>query len=198
MKTKLTLKPKRPKLRIKPRTKAAKIALLKRSAAAKSRHHRKRVRKLAHQHLAAVGLLLGLTIAGTGSVVFAMADNLIPPPASNPNVGVYERAAAAHRAAEALQAVTIPPPDQTGSASWYALGLASPDSLTCASTRFPRGTYLQVTDLRNSHQVVCLVNDYGPASSTGRVLDLSRGSYNQLEGLGSGTMPVEIRVVAHP
>jgi rare lipoprotein A (peptidoglycan hydrolase) len=191
MKTKLSLQPKR-------RTKAVKIALLKRSAAAKSHHHRKRVRKLAHQHLMAFGLLFGLTMAGTGSVVFAMADNLIPPPTSNPDVGVYERAAAARRAVEAQQAVTIPPPDQTGSASWYALGLASPDSLTCASTRFPRGTYLQVTDLRNGHQMVCLVNDYGPASWTGRVIDLSRGSYSQLEGLGSGTMPVEIRVVTHP
>jgi rare lipoprotein A len=57
---------------------------------------------------------------------------------------------------------------------------------------------LQVTDLRNGRKVVVLVNDYGPTAATGRVIDLSRGSYSQLEGLGSGTMPVEIRVVAHP
>jgi rare lipoprotein A (peptidoglycan hydrolase) len=142
------------------------------------------------------GLLIAMTI-GTGGIVFAMADNLIPPPTPNPNVAVYEQAAAARRAAEAQQSVVVPPPDQTGSASWYAIGLADPDSLTCASTRFPRGTYLQVTDLRTNRQMVCLVNDYGPAAWTGRVIDLSRGSYSQLESLGSGTMPVEIRVVAH-
>ena len=86
-------------------------------------------------------------------------------------------------------------PDQVGQASWYALGLAAPDALTCASTTFPRGTYLQVKDLRNGRTVTCLVNDYGPEAWTHRVIDLSRGSFSVLEGLGSGTIPVEIRVI---
>jgi rare lipoprotein A (peptidoglycan hydrolase) len=46
--------------------------------------------------------------------------------------------------------------------------------------------------------VVCLVNDYGPTPGTKRVIDLSRGAYSQLEGLGSGTMPVEVRRVDNP
>lgn len=98
--------------------------------------------------------------------------------------------------------VNVPPPqpraDQVGTASWYALGLPSPDSLTCASTRFGRGTYLQVTNKRNGRTVTCLVNDYGPAAWTGRVIDLSRGSFRVIEDLSRGTTPVEVRVVPPP
>jgi rare lipoprotein A (peptidoglycan hydrolase) len=46
--------------------------------------------------------------------------------------------------------------------------------------------------------VVCRVNDYGPEAWTGRVIDLSRGSFRQIEGLGRGVTPVEIRVVGAP
>lgn len=127
-------------------------------------------------------------------MVTAMAASLIPPPGRDVNMEAYFRAARA----KAKATPSIKPADQIGKASWYALGLRSPDALTCASTTYPRGTYLQVTDLRNQAQVVCLVNDYGPAKFTGRVIDLSRGSYRALEGLGSGVMPVEIRVVDHP
>jgi rare lipoprotein A len=76
--------------------------------------------------------------------------------------------------------------------------LPAPDALTCASRTFPRGTYLQVTDLYNNHTMVCLVNDYGPEAWTGRILDLSRGSFNQVDSLGRGTIPIEIRVATGP
>lgn len=89
-------------------------------------------------------------------------------------------------------------PDQTGRGSWYALGLPAPDAITCASRTFPRGTYLQVKDLHSGRSVVCLVNDYGPEAWTGRVIDLSRGSFRQVDNLGVGTIPVEIRVVDAP
>ena len=184
MKTKIVTKPKL-------RGKAAKIARLTRSAAAKARHHRHRTRKLAHKHLM-VTAIMAIVFLGTGTVALAIAGNLIPPPSTPIDAAAYERVAAANRPPE------VPPPDQTGIASWYALGLRSPDALTCASTRFARGTYLRVTDLRNGRQVTCLVNDYGPTAATRRVIDLSRGSYSQLEGLGSGTMPVEIRVATGP
>jgi len=91
-----------------------------------------------------------------------------------------------------------PPVNQSGIASWYAIGLPNPDALTCASTKFGRGTYLQVTNLRNGKTVTCLVDDYGPASWTGRAIDLSRGSFRVIENLGSGTTPVQIRVVPPP
>lgn len=86
-------------------------------------------------------------------------------------------------------------PDQVGRGSWYALGLRSPDALSCASRTFPRGSHLEVTNVQNSHKVVCLVNDYGPASWTGRVIDLSRGTFSAVANLGQGTIPVEIRLV---
>ncbi|HSX02470.1 MAG TPA: septal ring lytic transglycosylase RlpA family protein [Candidatus Saccharimonadia bacterium] len=85
---------------------------------------------------------------------------------------------------------------QSGRGSWYALGLPAPDSLTCASRTFPRGTYLRVKDLYNGHSVVCLVNDYGPEIWTGRVIDLSRGSFREVDDLGRGTIPVEISVAS--
>jgi rare lipoprotein A (peptidoglycan hydrolase) len=173
------------------RGKAAKIVALRRSAAAKRHHHRRRTQRLAHQHFLVLSLSV-LLVAATGSFVYALADNLIPPPGGNIDLDAYMRAAEANRPP------TVKPPDQTGRASWYALGLRSPDALTCASTTFPRGTYLEVTDLRNGNKVVCLVNDYGPAKWTNRAIDLSRGSYRQLEGLGSGTLPAEIRVVPGP
>jgi hypothetical protein len=90
------------------------------------------------------------------------------------------------------------PPAQSGRGSWYALGLPQPDAFTCASRTFPRGTYLLVKNLRNSRTVVCRVNDYGPAAWTGRVVDLSRGSFNQVDSLGTGTIPVELRVASGP
>lgn len=187
------MKTKTPKSTPKLRSKAAKITALRRSAGAKLRHHRRRHKKLAYLHFLIVASLLGI-VAGAGGVMAAMATNLIPPPRPDINMSVYERAIAEQQ----KQASAPKPPDQVGVASWYALGLHSPDALTCASTRFPRGTYLQVTDLRNNRQVTCLVNDYGPTPGTHRVIDLSRGSYSQLEGLGSGTLPAEIRVVSGP
>lgn len=89
-------------------------------------------------------------------------------------------------------------PAQSGRGSWYALGLPAPDALTCASRTFPRGTHLHVTNLRNNRTVICRVNDYGPEAWTGRVIDLSRGSFREIENLGAGTVPVNIRVVGAP
>jgi rare lipoprotein A (peptidoglycan hydrolase) len=85
-------------------------------------------------------------------------------------------------------------PDQVGRGSWYAYGLPAPDAVTCASRTFPRGSYLQVTDLYNGNKVVCHVNDYGPEVWTGRVIDLSRGAFIVVDNLGRGTIPVEIRL----
>lgn len=172
---------------VKPRGKHAKIAALKRSAASKARWHRLRERRQAHHHFGIIMLGMAVVLCAS-SVVVATAGNLIPPSGQPIDADVYIRAAQANKAAG------IRPPDQVGKASWYALGLRAPDALTCASTKFPRGTYLEVTDLRNGKKVTCLVNDYGPEASTNRVIDLSRGSYSQLEGLGSGTLPAEIRV----
>ena len=86
-------------------------------------------------------------------------------------------------------------PDQVGRGSWYAYGLPQPDAITCASRTFPRGSYLQVTDMYNGNKVICHVNDYGPEVWTGRVIDLSRGAFEVVDSLGRGTIPVQIRLV---
>jgi hypothetical protein len=85
-----------------------------------------------------------------------------------------------------------------GRASWYALGLPQPDTITCASRVYPRGSYVEVTNLRNNKIVVCRVNDYGPEAWTGRIIDLSRGSFSQVDNLGTGTIPVRLRPVSSP
>ncbi len=90
------------------------------------------------------------------------------------------------------------PVSQVGRASWYALGLAAPDAITCASRTFSRGSYLEVTNDYNGKTVTCRVNDYGPEAWTGRAIDLSRGSFTQVESLSRGTIPVHIRLVSAP
>ncbi len=94
--------------------------------------------------------------------------------------------------------VPLPVTGNVGRGSWYALGLPQPDSLTCASRTYPRGSYLEVTNLRNGRIVICRVNDYGPEAWTNRIIDLSRGSFTQVDSLGTGTIPVRLRQVSGP
>jgi rare lipoprotein A (peptidoglycan hydrolase) len=184
----------------KPRGKHAKIAYLKRSAAGKAVHHRRLVKRHAKVHALAIAIVTFFVVSA-GVVLASQADNLVAPPGNDAQVNAYIRAAQAATQAKRAQqtaAQAAQNPNQIGAASWYAIGLPNPDALTCASTTFPRGTHLRVHDLRNGREVICLVNDYGPTPGTKRVIDLSRGSYSALEGLGSGTMPVEIWAVASP
>ncbi|HUD11401.1 MAG TPA: septal ring lytic transglycosylase RlpA family protein [Candidatus Saccharimonadia bacterium] len=155
---------------------------------------KKLVKRKASKHILRT-FLIGLTTISMGSLAYAITLN-------KPTVSVNVRSSGPGGIEISAPIIAPTPtpappggaPAQTGRSSWYALGLAQPDALTCASRTFPRGTYLQVKDLNNDRTMVCLVNDYGPAIWTGRVIDLSRGSFEQLESLGVGTIPVEIRV----
>ncbi len=137
-------------------------------------------------------LIFGATIC-TGALAYAAA-------VVHPTVNVAVSTAGPNgRVINAPEPIKLPgAPDQVGRGSWYALGLPEPDSLTCASRTFPRGSYLDVTDLYNGNHVTCRVNDYGPEIWTNRVIDLSRGSFRSVDNLGRGTIPVEIRVVSSP
>jgi len=157
---------------------------------------KKKLVKKKHSKLILRNFLVGLATISMGSLAYAIALN-------KPTVGVAVHSSGA--AGMELQASPAPTPRsasggvaQAGRASWYAFGLPAPDALTCASRTFPRGTFLQVKDLNNGRTMVCLVNDYGPAAWTGRVIDLSRGSFTQVDNLGRGTIPVEIRVASGP
>ena len=158
---------------------------------------KKKLVKKKHSKFILRNFLVGLATISMGSLAYAIALN-------KPTVTVPVHSSGA--AGIEIQAPAAPPtphaapggPAQSGRASWYAFGLPAPDALTCASRTFPRGTYLLVKDLYNDRTMVCRVNDYGPEAWTGRILDLSRGSFSQVDNLGRGTIPIEIRVASGP
>ena len=84
---------------------------------------------------------------------------------------------------------------QIGKASWYDYQLKgypnySKTHLTCASRKYPRGTILNV---RYKGKVIAVrVNDYGPESWTGRIIDLSSYAFSQLASLKIGVIVVEV------
>jgi rare lipoprotein A len=91
---------------------------------------------------------------------------------------------------------------ERGIASWYQTGTKTasgerfrPDGLTCARRRGRFGSMLRVTDLRSGRSIVCRLNDRGPASWTGREIDLSRGAARSLGILSAGTANVKIEVL---
>ena len=93
---------------------------------------------------------------------------------------------------------------QSGLASYYGGGeklnrhtsngeVFRPHGLTCAHRSLPIGTRLLVR--YKGRQVVCRINDRGPASWTGRSLDLSFGSARLLGTVGQGVANVEFTVL---
>jgi rare lipoprotein A len=71
------------------------------------------------------------------------------------------------------------------------------DDLSAASTLFPLGTKLTVTNLTNGSSVEVLVNDHGPYVD-GRDLDLSHRAALVLGIVKSGTAPVRMEVLSTP
>lgn len=94
--------------------------------------------------------------------------------------------------------------DRLGYASWYGPESGHqtangerfrPDGISAAHTTLPLPSYVEVTDLDTGQRIVVRVNDRGPFSGHGRLIDLSRGA-GQLLGLrGKGVSPVRVRVV---
>ncbi len=183
-KTKKSLKKHLKKLRA-PARHAARV---KRSATKLA--NKKVVKKKTGQRLLRAFFILVASVL-TGSLAFTITT-------TKPTVEIQVRTNVAKAVEQIKPAPFVNSPEQVGIASWYALGLPAPDALTCASTHFPRGTYLLVTSLRNSRSVICLVNDYGPTAGTKRVIDLSRGSFRVIEDLSRGTVPVEVRKINPP
>lgn len=95
----------------------------------------------------------------------------------------------------------------TGVASWYGPGfhghrtssgaVYDQEELTAASTLFPLGTHLLVTNLANGHAVEVSVNDHGPYVK-GRQIDLSHKAARVLGMIGPGTARVRMDVLATP
>jgi rare lipoprotein A len=95
-------------------------------------------------------------------------------------------------------------PYQVGTASWYGKQFHGKTTasgepfdmfdLTCAHPTLPLGSYVRVTNLRNSRQVVVRVNDRGPVVP-GRIIDLSYEAARLLEMKAYGIQRVRIDLV---
>ena len=95
----------------------------------------------------------------------------------------------------------------TGVASWYGPGfdgrrtssgsIYNQGDLSAASTLFPLGTKLAVTNLTNASSVEVLVNDHGPYVD-GRDLDLSHRAALVLGIVKPGTARVRMDVLSTP
>ncbi len=94
-----------------------------------------------------------------------------------------------------------------GIASWYGPGfdghrtssgvVYDQEGMTAASTLFPLGTRLRVTNLENRRSVEVAVNDHGPYVK-GRAIDLSHQAANRLGMIGPGTAPVRMDILYTP
>lgn len=94
---------------------------------------------------------------------------------------------------------------QTGKASFYgekhhgrktASGeVFNMHGLTAASNTLPIGTYVKVTNVKNSKSVVVKINDRGGFSKYGRLLDMSKGAFSQIASVKQGVITVLIEIV---
>jgi len=117
-------------------------------------------------------------------------------------------ACAAHPPVPApLPAPPIPASSLVGVASWYGPGfnghrtssgeVYNQEDLTAASTLFPLGTRIMVTNLGNGRAVEVAINDHGPYAK-GRMIDLSYRAARVLGMVGPGTARVRMDVLSTP
>ena len=96
---------------------------------------------------------------------------------------------------------------QYGVASWYGPGfnghatssgeIYNQDDLTAASTLYPLGSQVMVTNLGNGRSVEVRINDHGPFVK-GRKIDLSKKAAVVLGMMGPGTANVRLDLLGVP
>ncbi|MGT2513877.1 septal ring lytic transglycosylase RlpA family protein [Sphingomonas panni] len=95
--------------------------------------------------------------------------------------------------------------DMLGLASWYGSESGRrtangerfrPTGVSAAHTTLPLPSYVEVTALDTGRRILVRVNDRGPFTGRGRILDLSRGAAEALGVRGAGVVPVRVRVVS--
>ena len=70
-------------------------------------------------------------------------------------------------------------------------------AMVTAARHEPVGSVLRVTNPQNGRSVTVTVNDRGPFSPPGRILDLSTGAFSSIYGgLGRGHGPVSYEVIS--
>lgn len=84
-------------------------------------------------------------------------------------------------------------PEFKGNASWYVHPKYR-GQLIAASTQYPNGTKLKVTNLSNNKEVVVVVRDYGPDPNIhpDRVVDLSKEAFAAIASLSQGVVKVKV------
>ena len=94
--------------------------------------------------------------------------------------------------------------DRLGYASWYGPESGTqtangerfrPDGISGAHTTLPLPSYVEVTSLETGRVIVLRINDRGPFSGRGRIIDLSRGAGRLLGIAAHGSAPVRVHVV---
>jgi rare lipoprotein A len=137
----------------------------------------------------------GAVALGVASLVFAGCATTRPLSPSAPPV------------VASIPAVPAPKYSQFGVASWYGPGfnghatssgeIYNQDDLTAASTLYPLGSHVMVTNLDNGRSVEVRINDHGPYMK-GRKIDLSRKAATVLGVTGPGTARVRLDLVTVP
>jgi rare lipoprotein A len=93
------------------------------------------------------------------------------------------------------------PEVQRGKASWYGRrhhggATASGErfnmhAMTAAHRKFPFGTRVRVTNLKNGRSVIVRINDRGPFGK-GRVIDVSEAAAKELQMIDAGVVPCTV------
>jgi rare lipoprotein A len=96
---------------------------------------------------------------------------------------------------------------ERGTASWYGRDFHGSTTsggerydmhgLTAAHKTLPIPTWVEVTNLNNGRRVIVRVNDRGPFVGK-RIIDLSYRAAQDLDMIGPGTAPVEVRALGTP
>jgi len=89
--------------------------------------------------------------------------------------------------AAAPAAKVTPARSDTGVASWFEASTG-----TCAHRTLPFGAVVRVIRLQNGAVATCTVADRGPTSETGRLIDLSVGTFEELALTDTGLIDVRI------
>ncbi len=77
-----------------------------------------------------------------------------------------------------------------GMVSWYDLPGARPG--VCAHRTIDKGTVVTVTNLDSGKSITCTVDDRGPYSGDGKVLDLHKDDFSRLAPLEEGVFPARL------
>ena len=93
---------------------------------------------------------------------------------------------------------------QRGYASWYGAENGSHTAsgerfnchqLTAAHRRLPFGTIVRVTNEQNGKSVDVRINDRGPWTGDGRIIDVSSAAADELDMKRAGIVPVDVEVL---